>query len=673
MALGNPKYYSEFTSDQGVDYKITIYDEDWTAGVQYQFTLMDGFKLTYDGRGKERYQAIKGSKLEFTAWVDSSVPTFDTFVDGLNQTIQGRYKIRCERDDGSGYNNYWLGVLVPDLADKEDEAGPRAVTFKCTDGLSLLKDVDFDQSIYQTNASKETLVECLTFVQTMLYYYNPVSDFWTSSSTSFLFTYLGWYENSMSSPNTASSDPLQKTGMYPKAMVEVSDETSKPISAYDALEAVVKVFGARLFQVDGKWRMLQVDSYAQSTIYYRRYGYTGTTILGTGDVSSSIFRNFGTRNEGYDIVRLAGGSFGHYPALLRVEATYGLWTTNGMKSDEHFVPVYVNMATVESNAINLGYVQAITGAAIILDQQIECVLNTTIMGSFITSGVISGGMPNINTWVMLKVGSYYFDGNQWTTTQTVFNYWHAWLVTWNGVPGNNPWGPFGGNQVTTAELPTSGDLYYNQVYTVNDQNYNGGVLLSGAETCVFDVKIIEDGVHGYGLNFANTTSSISYSINGSIEIARVFGSSGVAGEANETLDLGKLRLGDGPTTAAPHWGRLRTWTGSSWTDDGNQNEWQAFGSGTSGNITRILCEQCIAGQRKFTERNNYNLFLKNKVDYRFEQAIKDSSGNIFVPNGYVFDALRDEIKGEWFNAGQDFTGLSNTIDENNTHIGAPIM
>ena len=130
MALGNPKYYAEFTSDQGVDYRIKIYDESWAGGQSYEFTLMDGFILTYDGRGKERYQSIKGSRLEFTAWVDSSVPTSEAFAEELNQTTQGRYKVRCERDDGSGYNNYWLGVLIPDLADKEDVSGPRAVQFK---------------------------------------------------------------------------------------------------------------------------------------------------------------------------------------------------------------------------------------------------------------------------------------------------------------------------------------------------------------------------------------------------------------------------------------------------------------------------------------------------------------------------------------------------------------
>lgn len=666
MALGNPKYYAEFTSDQGVDYKITIYDETWAAGTQYEFKLMEGFKLTYDGRGKERYQTIKGSKLEFTAWVDSTTATFEAFVDGLNQTPQGQYKVRCERDDGSGYANYWLGVLIPDLADKKDEAGPRAVQFKCTDGLSLLKDIKFDQSIYATNAAKETLVECVKFVQDMIYTYNPTSDFWTSTSESFLFSYLGWYEDSMSSPNTQASDPLVKTAMYGKAMVEISDDKEQSISAYDALEQVVKVFGARLFQVDGKWRIIQVDAYNQSNIYYRRYGYTGTAALGTGNVSTSIFRDFGTRNEGYDIVRLAEGTFGYYPALLRVEATYGLWTTSGMYSEQHTVPAFVDLATTESNMINIGYVQALSNAAITIDQQIAGIVNLTLQGQYITNGTING-IPDINTWIMLKVGSYYYDGNQWTTTQTAFLYSTAWMFIWNAVPGANFFGPYGYNLITTADLPTSGDLYYNHVFTVNNPNSNGSIALSGAEPAVVACEVYEDGVNSYGTN-AVTNSLISYTVSGAIEVERVYGSSGVAGEANETLDLGKLRLGDGPTTAAPHWGRLRIWTGSVWTEDGADNSWQAFGTGSTGNITRILCEQCIAGQRKFTERNNYNLFLKNKVDYRFEQAMKDSSGNIYVPNGYVFDALKDEIKGEWFKCGQDFTGLSSEVTENTADI-----
>ncbi len=674
MALGNVKYWAEFTSDQGVDYKIQIYDEDW-GGSSYEFTLAEGFKLTYDGRGKERYQGVKGSKLEFTAWVETSVTTFEAFVDGLNQTVQGRYKVRVERDDtGGGYSNYWLGVLIPDLADKEDVASPRAVQFRCTDGLSLLKDIDFDQSVYTTTANKETLQSVLQMLQTFLYTYNPASDFFTSASDSFLFSYVGWYENSMASPNTQASDPLKYTGFYPKAFLTITEDTEKPISAYEALEQLTKLFGARLFQVDGKWRFIQVGVYTESAIYYRRYGYTGTTELGTGDVSSTIFRNFGSTSDGYDIIRLAGGSFGYYPALLNVEATYGEWTTSGLKSDEHTVPAFVNLATTETNAVNLGYVQATAGAGILIDQQVAItMLSGTVspgLGYWIgTAGLWGGTIPDFNSWIMLKVGSYYYNGTAWTTTQTVFNSHNAYLLWIQPTTGLNYQGNLIGS-ILTADLPASGDLYYNQTFTLDTHGTLGQTVApSGGETAMTSVFVREDQTNqAFGAS-ATMNSFLSYTLNGTVDIDRVFGASGTAGEANDKIDLGELRMGDGPTTGSPHWGRLQIWNGSAWLNDGTSNVWQAFGSGTTGNITRILCEQCLAGQRKFTERNKYNLFLSDKVDYRFEQAMKDSAGNIYVPNGYVFDALKDEVKGEWFKAVEDVSGITNATTNNTTNLG----
>ena len=65
MALGTTALVSEFKSDYGIQYRITIFDEEEAFVNSTPFTVdSNGFILNYKGKGKERYDTMKESTLE---------------------------------------------------------------------------------------------------------------------------------------------------------------------------------------------------------------------------------------------------------------------------------------------------------------------------------------------------------------------------------------------------------------------------------------------------------------------------------------------------------------------------------------------------------------------------------------------------------------------------------
>ena len=64
-----------------------------------------------------------------------------------------------------------------------------------------------------------------------------------------------------------------------------------------------------------------------------------------------------------------------------------------------------------------------------------------------------------------------------------------------------------------------------------------------------------------------------------------------------------MRIGDGPGTSAPYWGRIRVSNGTNFLNEVEEN-WQAWETGTEDRITQILTEQNFAGQRDFTPKRH---------------------------------------------------------------------
>ncbi len=250
---------------------------------------------------------------------------------------------------------------------------------------------------------------------------------------------------------------------------------------------------------------------------------------------------------------------------------------------------------------------------------------------------------SIDVVYMIKVGVYYWDknNNEWTTTQKVFT---EQIMFAQGLFYNNSWvDTYNFTQIAfvTANPPVSGEAkFLVRFNTSNAQTNDGNTFLSNygvvltAQSNYFD-------------------SIIQYLIDGQSSIERIFTSGDNTSSSNEIMDLGNMLIGDGPTTSAPSWGRIRIWNGSNWQNT-VEEDWQAWETGTSGRITQILCEQNYAGQRDFIPLRQYvyriNHSQGNPRHFGPMMALKDVNNNndIMVMNGYKFYARTDTIEGEYW-------------------------
>ncbi|MGB0141579.1 MAG: hypothetical protein ACPF8W_00750 [Luminiphilus sp.] len=139
------RFYSRFTSDNGTDYGIRIYDNDF-SGVSTEVTAATpGFTLTYEGNNQEQYQPIIASRVDFTLYNEGG--NFNTWLnDVLPAADEDRFLIEIVTDPAEvGEAVFWRGIMLADQLQMIDEPYPSAVNFTASDDLGQLKEVTFDE------------------------------------------------------------------------------------------------------------------------------------------------------------------------------------------------------------------------------------------------------------------------------------------------------------------------------------------------------------------------------------------------------------------------------------------------------------------------------------------------------------------------------------------------
>ena len=132
------RLFSEFKSSNGKQYKIEIYDDDFTA-VATSFNVgPNGFNLEYAGETDDIVSPIIGSTCVVSAYNNTS--TFDSFVTNLMQRQESKSYMRVLLYDGSNYQQYWSGIILQDLAIVNDESKPRVFELRAVELVKFTLD-----------------------------------------------------------------------------------------------------------------------------------------------------------------------------------------------------------------------------------------------------------------------------------------------------------------------------------------------------------------------------------------------------------------------------------------------------------------------------------------------------------------------------------------------------
>lgn len=698
MAIDNRIQY-KFRSDRGTYYRLTIIDTISSTSSLYDdvFANDNGFKLTYETKDDDRFTGLIPSKVDFSFYVDENSGDGNpnnvlSIINSIRTSDYKRWQLKIETSiNDSTYFLFWAGNLLNDINAEEDISLPREIKLTAICGLSALENIPFNEDIaYNFN----TRYSCYRYIYNSLTNDIDTENNWGTLDR-YIRTVVDWTNSQIVRSN--STDPLNNTRFLASAYAPVDDNgVRQPKTAFNLLNDICKIFGARLFLSDGKWNFIQVNTYEEmnsSDQFYRDYkkGNNGSTF--TPDFYGTYTEN--KTEDGTNIQRLAGNTFDYLPIFKEANMIYEMFRSydlipisisgdggsntavnnslvawNGWHSvGEGFNTdggIYgVNDSTSNINSFYLGEVFQIDSQTVRFKRKFNRAINSTYSSWGITTNVsifFYHRFKLVGTGNTVYSRSTYTSGGlaPWTSNDIFgnapfYNDPYTFLgnsLLWNATPSN-----FFNLDFETAEIPFAGDLYFEcyarAFHTYGQQPPEAGTEITDSTTQgkLYIFSAPENAAEQLIQTYINGESTSQQLFRTTQDI-----SNGV------TYEVGELLIGSGPNATAQ--GALSCYSGSAW-DDGTNESWIAYGSGTGKRIGSLLLNEIMPGQTDGASIFNGSLkILSNNVSvngYKFNNGITIDS-KFYIPYQCSFNANQDTWSGEWYEINTGTPTLTDTLE-----------
>lgn len=615
------RFKAQHKNEQGIQYNIYIDDADFVGSVT-EFTLSgDGFELSTRGQSNDISFPILPTEVSFGMQVEDSTRTaIETFITDLVTATEKRFQIKITKGDTSE-NMFWFGLILPDLSILPDSYY-FAFTIRATDGLGILKDVDYNNAGVKYTGS-DTLIDhifnCLRKIGTL--------DTFLSGSDVALQTAVNWFEDGQ--PNGNDDDPLKNTRFQHKTLIEIDSKGNfKYLSCYDVLVQIMTLTLSRLTWKDGAFFVEQIPVREAINFVERRYDKDGT-FIDSGSVTDGNI----TIDQS-SVAKLATTVQTWLPALKRAKVIYNA------RNRRNFIAG--NEWTDASGS-------EVEGGNIVKNASITT-LNVTgnLHTKFTNTNLTTTSLIYAFFKVRVKVGSKYlerthtfnpglsYSGGEWVDDNTYY-YLAASLSDIQGTVGattNN----YQQLSFSSPVLIESGNLTFHFEHV--DLRTNQGVLIDPADLDLeweFTNANVEVLYNGTVAGQSQSTTYNSYNV----------------GVSNNNSAVKKIEtiIGDGTTPNS--FGHLEIYTGSDWEDS---DGWQVAATGDTENISRLLAQELIALNKKPVRK------LQGSIRGTFESWHRLNDGTyswLFLSGTYSSEA--NVTTGEWFAISRDKTGIFDEV------------
>lgn len=171
----------------------------------------------------------------------------------------------------------WQGWALSDSVSFSFSTGRKQLSFNAVDGLGMLEKIPFpvpnDYILSNFNTCLSYILGCLNSV--------------AFPSNLNVLTGISYYAQGMSDRGTlSSSDPLTQSFLNYGTFI---DNNKVVDNCLLILTKIIQGFGARLFQANGKWNIVAISEFAQSSYYYTEYNSSGIVVSsGTKSINGQI-------------------------------------------------------------------------------------------------------------------------------------------------------------------------------------------------------------------------------------------------------------------------------------------------------------------------------------------------------------------------------------------------
>jgi hypothetical protein len=626
------RLYSEFTSDQGTQYKIELHDSEWLGG-SYEFECGgDGFRLTYTGQTDDIISPIIGSECEVgvairTGQILNYFDALKTYQENRFRVVIYKYDIFEDWEDWAvqwendareygAYNLFWAGWVMQDLITLEDASEPYFMRLKAVDGIGRLANIeytdanDITQNGLGITRSNIILYNCLKSIDTV--------DLW-GASDAFLETCVDWWETS-NMVYATTDDPLYLSGVD-VGLFESKDDDGNTVrlTYFDVLRQLAVLWNARVYITEGRFIFEQVGARAASSRYISQYSKAGV-VIANPSVSDDL-----TIDQTSGNARLAGNTWDFLPAVKKVSVIYA----------QRFLSPWFGAGAFNTGNTTqtVGFVAGGQGIQLAFYGPFNYVLNTS------NPAIITNDIDELSPLFRAEIrvedssntGTYHyftrdflgyaqpktFSAPQWGTTQ---GYYYFDIGVDEVIGGSAS--IYNNITILTQDLPVTGTMrfildYWKSVNMRNDADYTLDGIQSETWNAVIAFSRVDNGQEP-------ASGEVYTSINGSTTIG-----------SNLTLDLGELYIGDGSLQS----GDLLSYSSSSLEWEAS-SAWRKGNSGSGLPILKLMTKEALALHAVPIQRYNGKILSNPSFQPRllFDGSYYLRTGGTFTANFNEWDA-----------------------------------
>ena len=241
----------EFSDLQKVEWRISIEDPDHTGDYTLLKATGNPLNISYENESDDVFDPMRPSRATFEVYSETNFALLDLYsVEDMHYPVN----IYCNEA------LYWTGYIETQNYEEVYEPVPYAVSITATDGLSILENILFADSIAY-DAGKETIT-----------YYNGhelesaiILDILAEIGFTEFKEYVNVYEDDMLA--TASDSPFDQ--------IKIDRDVFKDYYCYDVLSEILKKYNAIIRQKDGVFCIVRPAELLDATVYGRWF--TGDT------------------------------------------------------------------------------------------------------------------------------------------------------------------------------------------------------------------------------------------------------------------------------------------------------------------------------------------------------------------------------------------------------------
>ena len=294
------RFFCPFYDEREIRYDVEIWDSSF-SGTALEFRAgPEGFAVRF-AQNAERTAVFMPTECTINMLMQSD----DHFalVTDLQGAAEGRFTVKITK--GATPVLYWAGMVLPDIGRYNDEAYPTLFEVRATDGIGILKDVEFKDT-GGAYTGKARIVEHIALCLSKLPY--VATHYGTSDH--FIKSHVDWWEETMA--DTASDpDALYQAYLDHAVWWKYDKGEQKFLSCYDVLKNILTVFGCRITNAEGAFWIEQLTYRAAATIVTRRYSKSG------GFLSTANYAGYNDINQTASGALLAVATYEFFPALSK--------------------------------------------------------------------------------------------------------------------------------------------------------------------------------------------------------------------------------------------------------------------------------------------------------------------------------------------------------------------